>query len=62
MYITTITVDFNDTVSINNNCRNNDNNIETIISLLTIIQRSMSLMCLIYLMAYALIKPLVNKK
>ena len=28
MYITNITDDYNDTLSINNNCTNNDNNIE----------------------------------
>ena len=28
MYITNITDDYNDTLSINNNCTNNDNNID----------------------------------
>ena len=37
MYITNNTVDYNDTLSINNNCTNNDHNIEIIITLFTII-------------------------
>ena len=63
MYITKITDDYNDTLSINNNCTNNDNgNIEIVIPLLTIIPCGMSLICLISLMVYILIKPLFNKK
>ena len=62
MYITNITDDYNDTLSINNNCTSNDNNIETVIPLITIIPCGMSLKCLIFLMAYTLIKPLFNKK
>ena len=31
MYLTNLTDDYNDTLSINNNCPNNDNNIEIII-------------------------------
>ena len=46
MYITNITDDYNDTLSINNNCTNNDNNnnnIEIIIPLFTIIPCGLSL-------------------
>ena len=64
MYITNITDDYNDTLSINNSCTNNDNenNIEIIIPLITIIPCGLSLICLISLMVYTLIKPLFNKK
>ena len=68
MYITNITDfdnmtnDYNDTISLNNNCTNNDNNIEIVIPLITIIPCGMSLICLISLMVYTLIKPLFNKK
>ena len=57
MYITNITDDYNDTLSINN-----DTNIEIVIPLITIIPCGMSLICLISLMVYTLIKPLFNKK
>ena len=62
MYITNITDDYNDTLSINNNCTNNDNNIEIVIALFTIIPCGMSLICLISLMVYTLFKLLFNKK
>ena len=63
MYITNITDDFNDTLSVNNNCTNNENtNIEIVIPLLTIIPCAISLICLISIMVYTLIKPLINKK
>ena len=68
MYITNVTDydnmtdDYSDTLSINNNCTNNDDKIEIIIPLFTIIPCGMSLMCLISLMVYTLIKPLFNKK
>ena len=52
MYITNTSDDYNDTLSINNNCTNNDNNIEIIIASITIIPCAMSLICLIYLMIY----------
>ena len=42
MYITNITNDYNDTLSIINNCTNNDNNIEIIMFLFTIIPCGMS--------------------
>ena len=62
MYITNITNDYNDTISINNNCTNNDNNIEILIPLITIVPCGMSLICLISLMVYTLIKPSMRKK
>ena len=62
MYITNIIDDYNDTLSKNSNCTNNDNNIEMIIPLITLIPCGMSLICLISLMVYTLVKPLFNKK
>ena len=62
MYITNITEDYNDTLSINSNCTNNDNNIEIDLPLFTIIPCEMSFICLIPLMVYTLLKPLFNKK
>ena len=62
MYITNITDDYNDTLSTNIICTNSENNIEIIIPLNTIIPCGMSLICLISIMAYTLIKHLVNKK
>ena len=44
------------------NCTNDDNNIEIIIPLFTIIPCAMSLIFLISLMVYTLIKLLFNKK
>ena len=61
MYITNITDDYNDTLSINNNYTNNENNIEIIISLFIIIPCGFSLICLISLMVYTLNKPLFKK-
>ena len=62
MYITNITDDFNDTLSINNNFTNNDNSIEIIIPLIAIVPCGMSLICLISLIVYTLVKPLINNK
>ena len=62
MYITNITVVYNDTLSKNENCTNNDNKIGIIIPLVTIILCAKSLICLISLMAYTLIKRLIKKK
>ena len=62
MYITNFTDEFNDTLSINNNCTNNDNNIEIIIPLITIIPCSVSFICLISLLIHVLIKPLITNK
>ena len=61
MYITHITDDYNDTLSINNNGTNNDNNIDIVIPLITIIPCGMSIICLISLMVYTLVKPLIKK-
>ena len=62
MYITKITDVFNDTSSISNKCTNNDNNIDEVIPLITVIPCELSLICLISLMVYTLVKPLFNKK
>ena len=62
MCITNITdYDTNDTITTKNNCTNNDNKIEIKILLITKIPCGMSLICLIALMVYTLIKPLFNK-
>ena len=61
MNITNITDDYDDTLSINNNCTNNDNNIQIVIPIITIIPCGMSLICLISLMVYTLVKPLLRK-
>ena len=58
MYITNIIDDYNETLSINNNCTNNDNNIEIILPLFTIIPCGLSFICLISLMVYTLVKPI----
>ena len=63
MYITKFTDDYNDTLSINNNCTNNDKNIEIVIPLITIIPCGMSLICLKSIMIFVLITPLkINKR
>ena len=62
MYITNNIDDYNDTLSINNNCTNNDNNFEIIIPLFTVMPCGMSFICLISLMVYTFIKPLSSKK
>ena len=72
MYISNITDDYNDTLTTNNtngyndtlssNCTNHDNNIEIIIPLITIIPCGMSLICLISLMVYTLVKPSISNK
>ena len=49
-------------LSINNNCTNNEISIEIIIPLFTIFPCGMSLLCLISLMMYTLIKPFFNIK
>ena len=54
--------DYNDTISININCTNEGNNIDIIIPLITITPCGMSLLCLLSLMAYTLIKPFFKKK
>ena len=50
MYITNTTDDYNNTLSINSNCTNNDNNIEIKIPSFTIIPCGMSIIFLIPLM------------
>ena len=72
MYISNITDDYNDTlttnitadynVTLSSNCTNSENNIEIVKPLITIIPCGMSLVCLISLMVYTLIKPLIRKK
>ena len=62
MYITNFTDDYNDTLSKNIKCTNNDNNIEIIKPKLTIIPCGMSLVCLMSLMVCTLIKPLLGQK
>ena len=44
------------------NCTNSENNIEIVLPLITIIPCGMSLICLISLMVYTLIKLLLGKK
>ena len=62
MYITNITDDYKDTISKFKECTNNDNNIEIIIPLFTIIPCGLSLICLISLMVNILIKTLIKNK
>ena len=63
MYIASVTDDYNDTLSKNNNCTNNDNsNVEIVLPLIPIVPCGMSLICLISLMIYTLIEPLIIKK
>ena len=57
MYLTNSTDEYNDTLSINNNCTNIYKNIEIKIPLFTLIPCSLSFICLISLMVYTLIKP-----
>ena len=45
-----------------NSCTNNEKNIEKIKPLFTIIPCGMSFICLISLMVYTLLKPLLSKK
>ena len=63
MYITNIFDDYNDTLSINNNCTNNENKIDIIIpAILFTNPCGLLFLCLMSLMVYTLIKPLFNKK
>ena len=78
MYLTNVTNDYDNNTSSNytdydnitysngvvtlTNCTNCENNIEIVISSITIIPCGISLICLISLMVYTLIKPLFNKK
>ena len=56
-----MTDEYNNTLSLSNNCSNSENNIEIKIPLITIIPCGMSLICLISLMVCTLIEPLINK-
>ena len=57
-----MTGDNNDSLSINNNCTENENNIDIIIpALLLTIPCGLSFLCLMSLMVYTLIKPLITK-
>ena len=63
MYITNITDDYDNITDACNNCTNNENDIDIIIpALLFTIPSGLSFLCLISLMVYTLIKPLINKK
>ena len=57
-----MTDDYFNTLSLSNNCTKNENNIQIIIPLITIIPCGMSLISLISLMVYTLIKPLIDEK
>ena len=45
-----------------NNCRKSENNIQIVIPIITIILCGLLLICLISLMVYTLIKPLLTKE
>ena len=63
MYITNVTDDYNDTLSINNNCTDNENDIDIIIpALLFTIPSGLSFLCLRSLMVYTLIKILFKNR
>ena len=71
MYITNFTNGYDNITSSNythfdnmtlTNCTNNENNIEIVIPIITIIPCRMSLICLISLMIYILVKPLLTRK
>ena len=62
MYVANTTDNYNDTISLNSNCTNSENDKEIIIPLTTKIPCALSLICLISPMIYTLIKPLFNKK
>ena len=52
-----------ETISINNNCTNNENKFDKIIpAILFTIPCGLSFLCLMSLMVYTLIKPLFNSK
>ena len=63
MYTTNITDVYNDSLSLNNNCTDNENNIDIIIpALLYTFPGGLSFLCLISLMVYTLSKHLIRKK
>ena len=54
---------YNDSLSIDNYCTINENNIDNIIpTVLLTVPCGLSFLCLMSLMMYILIKPLINKK
>ena len=58
-----MTDDYNDSLSMNNNCTNNENNIDIIIpSLVLTIPCGLSFLYLMSLMVYTLLKPLFKNK
>ena len=58
-----MTDEYNNSLSINNNCTNNENNIGIIIpTLLLTIPCGLSFSCLMSLMIYTLLTPLFNNK
>ena len=62
MYLTNITGDDIENITLCKCTDKENSNIEIVIPLITIIPCGMSLICLISLMVYILIKPLFNKK
>ena len=69
MFITNVTEydnmtdNYNDNLSLNNNCTINENNIDIIVpTLLLTIPCGLSFLCLLSLMVYTLIKLLLNNK
>ena len=63
MYKSNITDEYNDYKdTLSSKCTNNENIIEIIIPLFTIILCGVGLICLISLMVYTLIEPLLSKK
>ena len=62
MNITNITAEDDNMILCNCTNNENDNDIEILIPLITIVPCGISLVCLISFMAYTLVKPLFNKK
>ena len=62
MYVTNITNDYDDNLPLNNNCTDNENNDIFIPALLFTILSGLSILCLISLMVYTIVKPLINNK
>ena len=63
MYITNITDDYDNITEYDNTLDTNNCNIDLIIpALLFTIPCGLSFLCLISLMVYTLVKPLINKK
>ena len=62
MNITNLTADDDNTILCKCTNNENDNDIEIIIPLITIVPCGISLVCLTSFMAYTLVKPLFNKR